>query len=93
MKLLQLLPLEDGIFLILLKNQNLLPGDMVEILESKKTRSKQALFFLDQVERHIMAGYGRKTLQNLAQAMKDFHCIAVQELAKSITQDLELFEE
>ena len=59
LQMLESLPMDDVVFLELLKQQNLFPGDLKQQVQARATRMEKALWFLDN------AVYGPLSIDNL----------------------------
>jgi len=86
------MPMNDVLFSSLLREQNLLPSDLGEQVQTKATRTEKATWFLDKaIEPYIYIG-DVKPLRNLLTVMSDEQYInssPLKELATIIKEELD----
>ena len=79
-KLCEVLPMNDPIFLRILKNHDILPGDSRDKLETHKTKAEKANYFIQYIIETSTDLYLPKLLQAMEQYYKEYNDIALQEL-------------
>ena len=79
-KLCKALPMDDPIFLIMLKSHDILPGDTRDKLESQKTKADKADYYIQHVIKASTDLYLPKLLQAMEQYYKEHNDDALQEL-------------
>ena len=79
-KLLEKLPLENEVFLVLADQARLFPPDVKAIIITKRTRSEKVAYFLN----HVMEPGADQYLPKLLDVMKKYDDLAVQQLANEI---------
>ena len=92
MKLMSSLSMDDVVFLGLLREKNLLPGDLNDELQAERTKAQKAALFLDKViDRAI--GIGEfESLNKLLTVMSDEEYLKdpiLKQLANEIKQELD----
>ena len=79
-KLCKALPMEDPIFLIILENHDILPGDSRDKIETQKTKIEKANYYIQQVIKTSADLYLPKLLQAMEQYYKEYNDNVLQEL-------------
>ena len=79
-KLCKALPMDDPIFLIMLENHDILPGDSRDKLETQKTKAEKAKYYIQRFIKTSPDLYLPKLLQAMEQYYKENNDIALQEL-------------
>ena len=74
------LPMDDSIFLLMLKSHDILPGDTRDKLESQKTKAEKADYYIQQVIKTSPDLYLPKLLQAMEQYYKECNDDVLQEL-------------
>ena len=72
-KLCKALPMDDPIFLIMLKNHDILHGDSRDKLEAQKTKAEKAYYYIQQVIKTSADLYLPKLLQAMEQYYKEYN--------------------
>ena len=72
-KLCKALPMDDPIFLIMLKSHDILPGDTRDKLEAQKTKAEKADYYIQQVIKTSAGLYLPKLLQAMEQYYKEYN--------------------
>ena len=92
LKLLESLPMDDIVFLGLLKHQNLLPGDLKQQIQAKATRMEKAAWFLDNaIEHPLNIGNFEPLCKLLTVMANELHLKndSLKQLAAKIEQELD----
>ena len=79
-KLCKALPMDDPIFLIMLRNHDILPGDSRDKLETQKTKAEKADYYIQHVTKTSPDLHLPKLLQAMGQYYKEYNDNALQEL-------------
>ena len=79
-KLCKTLPMDDPIFLIMLENQDILPGDSRDKIETQKTKIEKADYYFRQVIKTSADLYLPKLLQAMEQYYKEYNDNVLKEL-------------
>ena len=92
MKLISSLSMDDVIFVGLLKEKNLLPGDLNDEIEAKRTKAQKATLFLDKVIDPAIGIGEFEPLNKLLTVMSDEEYLKdsqLKQLANEIKQKLD----
>ena len=87
-KLCKTLPMDDPIFLIILENHDILPGDSREKIETQKTKVEKANYYIQQVIKTSTDLYLPKLLQAMEQYYKENSDITLQELVIHVIAEM-----
>ena len=87
-KLCKTLPMDDPIFLIILKNHDVLPGDSRDKIDIQKTKVEKANYYIQQVIKTSTDLYLPKLLQAMEQYYKEYNDIALQELVIHVIAEM-----
>ena len=79
-KLCKALPMDNPIFLMMLKSHDILPGDTGDKLETQKTKAEKANYYIQHVIKTSADLYLPKLLQAMEQYYKAYNDNALQEL-------------
>ena len=79
-KLCKILPMDDPIFLEMLLNHDILPGDSRDKLEAQKTKAEKANYYIQHVIKPSANLYLPKLLQAMEQYYKEHNDNVLQEL-------------
>ena len=79
-KLCKALPMDDPIFLMILENHDILPGDSKDKIESQKIKLEKANYYIQQVIKSSPDLYLPKLLQAVEQYYKEYSDKVLQEL-------------
>ena len=79
-KLCEALPMDNPIFLIMLKSHDILPGDSRNQLETQKTKVEKADYYIQQVIKISPDLHLPKLLQAMEQYYKEYNDDTLQEL-------------
>ena len=79
-KLCKALPMDDPIFLIMLENHDILPGDSRDKLETQKTKAEKANYYIQHVIKTSPDLYLPKLLQAMEQYYKEYNDNVIHEL-------------
>ena len=79
-KLCKALPMDDPIFLIMLENHDILPGDSRDKIETQKTKIEKANYYIQHVIKTSSDLYLLKLFQAMEQYYKEYNDNVLQEL-------------
>ena len=83
-KLVEMLPMNDAIFIAKLYSGGLLSNDTKEHIESLTTEGKKAMYFLDHVIKPSLTSDGGSTIDKLLNVMEDSEYQGMKKLAEQI---------
>ena len=79
-KLCNILPMDKPVFLIMLKNHDILPGDSRDKIETQKTKIEKANYYIQHFIKTSTDLYLPKLLQAMEQYYKEYNDNVLQEL-------------
>ena len=89
-ELIRSLPMDDALFMAMLSDQGLLPGNMKSQINAQATQVDKASYFIEHMIKPYLGINDTGCLEDLLAVMKKSGYRPVQHLARKITSELEL---